>query len=157
MHNPVPTVDHVLAAFRRHTENSNPGAFGTLYDALPDDVPELCRIVQDCVIHLFWIREATYGITLAQLKSSGRHPCEEFGFLTVEERSRNIIALRTSPLAEPRPADRRSAGCCRAFALVLVSILRHKGIPGSRPHGRRPLPRSEPPRGSLRDRVLEHS
>jgi hypothetical protein len=129
MHNAIPTADHVLAAFGRQTENSNPGVFGALYDALPDDVPVLCRVVQNCVIHLFWIREATYGITLAKLKSSGRHLCEEFGFSTVEERLRNIIALKDSPLAKPRSAELRSVGCCRDFALMLVSILRHKGIP----------------------------
>jgi hypothetical protein len=129
MQNPISTVDHVLAAFGRHTENSNPGVFGALYDALPDDIPALCRIVHNCVIHMFWIREATYGITLAQLKSAGRHLCEEFGYSTIEERLRNVIALKDSPLAEPRPAGLRSVGCCRDFALLLVSILRHKGIP----------------------------
>jgi len=65
MRNAISTADHVLAAFGRQTENSNPGAFGALYDALPDDIPGLCHVVQNCGIHLFWIREATYGITLA--------------------------------------------------------------------------------------------
>jgi hypothetical protein len=129
MHNAISTADHVLAAFGRQTENSNPGVFGALYDALLDDIPELCRIVPNCVIHLFWIREATYGITLAQLKASGRHLCEEFGYSTIEERLRSIVALQDSPLAEARPAALRSVGCCRDFALLLVSILRHKGIP----------------------------
>ncbi len=129
MRNAISTADHVLAAFGRQTENSNPGAFGALYDALPDDIPGLCHVVQNCVIHMFWIREATYGTTLAQLKASRRHLCEEFGYSTIEERLRNIIALRNSPLAEPRPAVLRSVGCCRDFALLLVSILRHKGIP----------------------------
>jgi hypothetical protein len=129
MHNAISTADHALAAFGRQTENSNPGAFGALYDALPDDVLGLCRTVQNTIIHLFWIRETTYGITFAQLKASERHLCEEFGYSTIEERLRSIVALKESPLAEARPAALRSVGCCRDFALLLVSILRHKGIP----------------------------
>jgi hypothetical protein len=129
MNDTTSTVDHVLAAFGRQTGNSSPGVFGVLYDALPDSLSELCHIVQNCVIHLFWIREATYGTTLAQLKVSGRRLCEEFGYSTIEQRLGSIVALKDSPLAEARPAALRSVGCCRDFALMLVSILRHKGIP----------------------------
>ncbi len=101
MHHAITTTDDALAHYRPHSASS-PGALGTLYDPLPDDVPGLCRVVQNSIIHLFWIQEATYGITLE---------------------------LQDSPLTEPHGAGLRSVGCCRDFALMLVSILRHKGIP----------------------------
>ncbi|MEN6369761.1 MAG: transglutaminase-like domain-containing protein [Thermotogota bacterium] len=129
MHCAMTTTDDLLAYYRQHSTNSNPGTLAPLYDAVPDDVSRLCRMVQNTLIHLFWIREATYGITLGGLKAAGRRLCTEFGYSTAEERLRDIVQLQDAPLTEPRTPAHRSVGCCRDFALMLVSILRHKGIP----------------------------
>jgi len=109
--------------------NSDPGRHAALYDPLPDDIRGLCDVIQNTVLHMFWIGEETYGITHEQLKAAGRKLCVEFSYSTVEERLSNIVALDGRPLAEPRDVTRRSIGCCRDFALMLVSILRQKGIP----------------------------
>ncbi|MGD9675249.1 MAG: transglutaminase-like domain-containing protein [Candidatus Bipolaricaulia bacterium] len=120
---------HLPAAYRTQSENSSPGALGALYDSLQPDIPSLCRVVQNVLVHLFWIRESTYGVTLSRLKAAGRRLYEEFGIVTMEERLQSILALQEAPLADPRDPTHRSVGCCRDFALTLVSILRHKGIP----------------------------
>lgn len=78
---------------------------------------------------MFWPGEKTYGLTHEQLKTAGRQLCVEFSYSTAEERLGNILELDDRPLTEPRPSDKRSVGCCRDFALMLTSILRHKGIP----------------------------
>jgi hypothetical protein len=78
---------------------------------------------------MFWIGEQTYGITHDQLKAHGRRICVEFSYSTMEERLTNILDLDDRPLGEPRDPFHRSVGCCRDFALMLTSILRHKGIP----------------------------
>jgi hypothetical protein len=78
---------------------------------------------------MFWIGEETYGITYERLKASGRRLCEEFSLSTAEERLAGILALDDRPLSEPRPVGKRSIGCCRDYALMLVSVLRHRGIP----------------------------
>ncbi len=78
---------------------------------------------------MFWIGEETYGITHEQLKAAGRELCIEFSYSSAEERLDNIVELDGRPLAEPRDVARRSVGCCRDYALMLASILRHKGIP----------------------------
>lgn len=124
----TPTIG-ALAAFRAQSKYSSPGAMAKLYEPLPHDIPALCRVVQNVLVHLFWIREATYGITTAELKAAGRNLCLEFGIATTEERLRRIVALQAAPLANRRDAAHRSVGCCRDFALTLVSILRHQGIP----------------------------
>ncbi|MDD5263782.1 MAG: transglutaminase-like domain-containing protein [Candidatus Bipolaricaulis sp.] len=129
MHCAMTTTDDLLAYYRRHSTNSNPGTLASLYNAVPDDLPQLCRMVQNTVIHLFWIRGATYGSTLGELKAARRRLCTEFGSSTAEERLRNIVQLQDAPLTEPRTPARRTVGGCRDFALMLVSILRHRGIP----------------------------
>jgi len=40
-----------------------------------------------------------------------------------------ILALDPSPLSVPRPPERRKVSICRDFAVLLVSMLRHQGIP----------------------------
>lgn len=125
----IDTRTDVLERFRRHSANTNPGKFARSYDALPTDLASTCQAVQSWLVHMFWIGEAPYGVTHAQIKASGRRMCEEFSLSTAEERLASIFALDERPLAEPRPADRRSMGCCRDYALMLTSVLRHRGIP----------------------------
>jgi len=123
------TLDDLLAYHRIHSANSDPGAHRARYERLPDDLPSLCRVVQNVLLHMFWVGEKTYGITYEQLKAAGRKICVEFSYTTAEERLTHIVALDDRPLAEPRDVAHRSVGCCRDYALMLASILRHKGIP----------------------------
>jgi len=115
--------------FRTHSSYSDPGRLASCYDALPDDLESLCNALQALLLHMFWIGEQTCGITYERLKASGRQLCEEFSLSTAEERLAGILALDDRPLSEPRSVDRRSIGCCRDYALMLASVLRHRGIP----------------------------
>ncbi len=65
----------------------------------------------------------------SRFEEADRRLCDEFSFSAAEERLTSILKLDDRPLSEPRSADRRSVGCCRDYALMLVSILRHRGIP----------------------------
>ncbi len=125
----IETTEDILAIYRKQSDYSTAGTLASLYDALPDDVPSLCAALHGTILHMFWISEKTYGITHEQLKSSGRELCIEFSFSSAEERLRKIVDLDDRPLDAVRPVDRRSVGCCRDYALMLTSILRHKGIP----------------------------
>ena len=126
-----PMVDRgqLMQHFRTHSVNSDPGQYAHLYDELPTDLLALCRAIQSLVLHVFWIGENTYGTTHKKLKASGRRLCEEFALSTAEERLESILALSRQPLSEPRAVEKRSVGCCRDFALMLCSVLRHRGIP----------------------------
>jgi len=115
--------------FSKHTANSDPGAHAQMYDGLPEGIGELCGVLHHLLLHMFWIREKTYGITYEALKASGRRMCEEFALSTAEERLESIRALDSRPLTELRPVEARSIGCCRDYALMLTSILRHRGVP----------------------------
>jgi len=125
----IQTTSEVLDYYGRQSTYSTAGVLAPLYDDLPDDVPTLCRVVQNAILHMYWIGEQTYGVTHDQLKAAGRKLCVEFSCESAEERLRNVLDLDDRPLIEPRDSMHRSVGCCRDFALMLVSILRHKGVP----------------------------
>lgn len=125
----IETTDDVLAHYRLQSPYSTAGAHASLYDDLPDDVPSLCAALQGTILHMFWIGEKTYGITHEALKAAGREICVEFSYGSAEERLANIVDLDDRPLTEPREPRLRSVGCCRDYALMLASILRHKGVP----------------------------
>lgn len=128
LRDPKTTAD-VLDHFREHSAYSSPGRFGRHYSGLPHDLESLCTAIQQLVLHLYWIREETYGITVEGLKAAGRRPCGEFALATVESRLANVLELDGHPLWEPRHAEKRSIGCCRDYALLLTSVLRHRGVP----------------------------
>ena len=125
----IDALQEVLSYYRKQSWYSNPGRFAPLYDPLPLDIGRLCEFLHHSILHRFWIGEATYGITLDTLTSAGRDTCGEFRLQTVEERLSSIQGLDPRPLSEPRDVAARTVGCCRDFALMLTSILRHKGVP----------------------------
>ncbi len=64
-----------------------------MYDDLLDDIPHLCQVLQNTVLHVFWIGEETYGITYEQLKKAGGKICIGFNYASAKERLRNIVEL----------------------------------------------------------------
>ena len=125
----IETREDVLSYYRQQSWYSSPGRLAAAYDPLPNELGRLCEILHHSILHRFWIGEATYGITLETLTSAGRDTCGEFSLQTVEERLANLQDLDAQPLSELRDVGARTVGCCRDFALMLTSILRHKGIP----------------------------
>jgi hypothetical protein len=119
-----------LEFYRQQSEISSPGRFNALFDGLPTDVSELCQVIQNLLIHQFWILdEKNYGITAETLKSSGRNLNDEINLRSVEEILEFIMELDNSPLTAPREVDRRVVGNCRDYSVMLVSMLRRQGVP----------------------------
>jgi hypothetical protein len=89
--------------------------------ALPVDVPSLTRIVQGLMIHEFFT--SAYGVTIPDARRVESH------LRPVAQLLDRILELDGRPLDVPRAADFRLLGVCRHFSLLLVALLRHKGIP----------------------------
>ena len=47
---------------------TNPGEYAHLYDDLPTDISELCKIVQNNLLHVFWAER--YGRELAEYEKN---------------------------------------------------------------------------------------
>jgi hypothetical protein len=119
-----------LCFYRRQSEITSPGKVEGLYQSLPADVGELCQVVQNLVIHQFWILdEANYGITADTLKGRGRIPNDEINLRSVEQILGFAQDLEDQPLTRPRAVVSRVVGNCRDYSVLLVSMLRHQGIP----------------------------
>jgi hypothetical protein len=114
-------MSDVLQYFSQPGPMSEPGSYSQLLDVLPTGVGELCRIVQSSTIHIFWA--GRYGLNLSDGRKS------EVQLRTLQRRLERTIELDARPLTEARPLEKKIVGNCRDFSLLLVSILRHQGVP----------------------------
>lgn len=102
--------------YRIQSKFSAPGEFAPLFDALPDDIDSLCQSVRNIYVHY----------------KSGR--IEKTRKAEVDLRYVSAILERAQahdprPLSVPRDNRKKVVGSCRDAALLLCSMLRHKGIP----------------------------
>ncbi len=119
-----------LDFYRQQSEISSPGKYASLFQDLPTDIHDLCRVVQRLLLHQFWILdEENYGVTARSLMNAGRNLNDEINLRSVEERLDFLMQMDDRPLTMPRDAEKRTVGNCRDYSLLLVSILRHQGIP----------------------------
>jgi len=125
----IETHDELLSFYRQQTEFSDPGPHTQAFDGLPEDIPALCRVLQGNVVHMWWIGEQTYGFTKADLKTDGRDIVDEISLRTTADMLGRIFEMDPRPLTEPREPRQRLVGNCRDYTLLLVSILRHRGVP----------------------------
>jgi len=92
-----------------------------LYDGLPRGLPGLVKIVQGLLVYIEWAK--SYGVLVPEERR------QELFLRSVPQMLERILALDPSPLPVTRPPERRKVSICRDFAVLLVSMLRHRGIP----------------------------
>jgi hypothetical protein len=97
------------------------GAHEALFDALPDDVASLARVVPGLMLHQH-IGPA-YGEPIAPER------LPEAQLRPVDDILACVLKHDGGPLDNARPLSKRAIGVCRHFSLLLVAMLRHKGIP----------------------------
>jgi hypothetical protein len=102
--------------YRTQSKLSDPGAFAPLFDALPDDLDSLCEAVRNIYVHYMSGRIEKTRKSEVDLRYTS----------AILER---VQALHPRPLAVARTRNRKVVGCCRDAALLLCSMMRHKGIP----------------------------
>jgi hypothetical protein len=100
---------------------TDPGAYADLFEALPTGIGDLCRLVQGVTVHIFWAE--SYGLTLDPVRQA------EVQLRSLQRRLRRTQELDPRPLTQVRSPEKRIVGNCRDFSLLLVSILRHQGVP----------------------------
>jgi hypothetical protein len=100
---------------------TDPRSGGSLFSDLPDDIPVLCEVVQGLLIHEGWAGQ--YGVDMPEDRTL------ESSIRSVSSKLKRIRELDDTPLVETRPVKNRLFSVCRDFALLLIAMLRHKGIP----------------------------
>ena len=114
-------MNSTLTYFTQQGLISNPGTQISLFDNLPTSIPDLVRLVQGVTIHVYWTER--YGFTPPPKRMA------ELQLRTMEKRLARTLELDPRSLTEPRHLEKKQIGNCRDHSLLLVSILRHQGIP----------------------------
>jgi hypothetical protein len=110
-----------LIYFTQPGKMTAPGPQARLLENLPSGIADLCKLVQGTTVHIFWAER--YGINLPPQRQS------EVQLRSLERRLKRMEELDPRPLTEPRPLEKKVVGNCRDFTLLLVSVLRHQGVP----------------------------
>ena len=97
------------------------GDHASRFDALPSDAADLARVVQGLAIHEFMA--AAYGFAIPEERTRESH------IRGVVQMLDCIVAADARPLPFARPPDKRLVGVCHHFALLLVAMLRARGVP----------------------------
>lgn len=114
-------MNPTLTYFTQQGLISDPGTHVSLFDNLPTSIPDLVKLVQGVTIHVFWTER--YGFTPPPERMA------ELQLRTMEKRLARTLELDRRPLTESRPIEKKQIGNCRDHSLLLVSMLRHQGIP----------------------------
>jgi len=114
-------MENGLTFFAQPGNMTDPGPQAKLLEHLPEGIGDLCKLVQGTTVHIFWAER--YGIRLPPERQA------EVQLRSLERRLKRMSELDPRPLSEARPLDRKVVGNCRDFTLLLVSILRHQGVP----------------------------
>jgi hypothetical protein len=112
----------IFAFYASHGPMSDPGEASALIDPLPHDVAALSRVIQGLGIYDVVARDF-YGFEAPENRLAEIH------LRPIAERLARIMELDDQPLHIAREPDRRALQRCNSFALMLVTLLRVKGVP----------------------------
>lgn len=115
------TPREILDFYRRPAAMTSGGAHAPRFDELPGDVASLVRVVQGLLLHLHWAQ--AYGVELSDERRGESH------LRPTDRMLDRLLAHDDRPLSAARPLDTRLVGTCRDFTVLLVALLRAKGIP----------------------------
>ena len=110
-----------LAYYTRPGQMTSPGRLAALFNDLPGDVAELADILHGLVIHEHLA--GIYGVSLADEDRASVHVRRTEDLLGL------IHARDSRPLSAPREPRNRLPGNCRHFTVLMVAMLRARGVP----------------------------
>jgi hypothetical protein len=112
----------ILAFYASHSPMTELGRSGALVEPLPNDVAALTRVIQGLGIYDVVARDF-YGFEPPADRLSEIH------LRPIAMRLARIVELDDRALHIARAPDRRALQRCNSFALMLVAMLRAKGVP----------------------------
>lgn len=115
------TAREILDFYTRPAMMTSVGDHASPFDALPRDVAALARVVQGLLLHEHWAD--AYGVALSAERRGESH------LRPVARMLERLSARDGAPLSVTRPVEARLVGTCRHFTVLLVAMLRAKGVP----------------------------
>jgi len=111
-----------LDFYSRPTRMTSAGEFAPMLAALPNDVAALVRVVQGLAVYDV-VAPDFYGFNIPDERKGEIHIRPVEGMLA------RLLALDERPLAAARPVENRLVSRCRNFLVLLLAMLRAKGVP----------------------------
>ncbi|NMB88104.1 MAG: transglutaminase domain-containing protein [Chloroflexi bacterium] len=115
------SANQILDFYAQPGPVSDPRQYAPLFDDFPADIGELCHTLQGLMVHVHWA--SRYGLELSEARQ------QEVCLRSAARKLERLLALDPAPLTSRRPLEKRLVSNCRDFSLMLVTILRHRGIP----------------------------
>jgi hypothetical protein len=112
----------ILEFYTHPAAMTSGGEHSTHFKEMPGNVAALARIVQGLLLHEHVAAQA-YGVELSDERRRESH------IRPVERRLDRLRLQDDRPLTVARPVKKRQVGTCRDFTLLLVAMLRAKGVP----------------------------
>jgi hypothetical protein len=114
-------ASEILPFYTAQSEITEPGQFASLYEVLPRAIPELARVGHGLMLHEH-IAQA-YGVTVQEERRREVHIRRN------ADRLAAIVAHDPRPLTEAREPGERLISNCRHYTVLMVSMLRSRGVP----------------------------
>ncbi|NSW53171.1 MAG: excinuclease ABC subunit UvrA [Anaerolineae bacterium] len=108
-----------LDSYRKQSPFTDPGEYADMYQDLPDTPDEILRVVQNILLHKLVADHSGISLSTEQRQ-------EQF-LRSASERLARIAQVAPAPITQPWKNNEKQIGVCRDFALMYVSMLRHKG------------------------------
>ncbi len=108
--------------YAKHGVMTAPGAHSNLCASLPEDITDLCEVVQGLLVYAGHTHR--YGVQPTQKRKR-----QDLGLRKVEDMLTRILEMDNRDLRKQRLPRDRLVASCRHFCVLLVSFLREKGIP----------------------------
>jgi Transglutaminase-like superfamily len=112
----------IFAFYASHSPMTDPGEASALIEPLPNDAAALTHVIPGLGIYDVVARDF-YGFEPPENRLSEIH------LRPIADRLARIRELDDQPLHIARKPERRALQRCNAFALMLVTMLRAKGVP----------------------------
>lgn len=111
-----------LQFYSTYTPNTDPGEYGYLFQELPQNLPELCRLIKCQLIHPAMIKKGRHLLT-----DYTRN--EDETFYRITDMLEALVERNAGGLTYDRLPSERLLLSCRFHSLLLISMLRFQGIP----------------------------
>jgi GNAT superfamily N-acetyltransferase len=113
---------NVLDFYRQFGPNTDPGEYVDLYDGLPESLADLCALIKCQFIH-----PGSLGKFRKELPPGAQS--EDAKFISVRQTLAGLKDRNRAGLVMARPPRQRLLVSCRNHALLLASIMKHRGVP----------------------------
>jgi hypothetical protein len=114
--------DSLLDFYRRFSVDTDPGEHAELYRDLPESLEGLCRLIKCQLIHPFQAQPYSRVLSPDRRYDYRKYP-------TVKAMLAGLVKYDPNGLVPERKPQHRLVLSCRFHAILLASILKHRGIP----------------------------